>query len=253
MPACQRGRAAARRRRAPRSWWCRTLEAAPAYEAALPGRRAAAPAHAAGRDRAEPHAAAVAAPAGRGEGRRRAVGAAADGPCVRRSGRRGHERPTPATSGAVLAEVAERFHDVAVVASREAERRGELESIGALTVTAPALDHDDHRPDVADRTGRVPDRRSLTAPARRSRPRMVSAEPLVWHTQHIWPHSRERRATAHVAVTRDEVEHLQQLVGEWGFLADLCVRRSAALRARPPTATGSWSPRCGPPPGRPST
>jgi anion-transporting ArsA/GET3 family ATPase len=43
---------------------------------------------------------------------------------------------------AVLAEVGERFHDIAIVASREAERRGELESIGALTVTAPALDHD---------------------------------------------------------------------------------------------------------------
>jgi hypothetical protein len=43
---------------------------------------------------------------------------------------------------AVLAEISERFHDIAIVASREAERRGELESIGALTVTAPALDHD---------------------------------------------------------------------------------------------------------------
>ncbi len=42
----------------------------------------------------------------------------------------------------VLAEISERFHDIAIVASREAERRGELESIGALTVTAPALDHD---------------------------------------------------------------------------------------------------------------
>jgi len=42
----------------------------------------------------------------------------------------------------VLAEVGERFHDVAVVASREAERRAELEEIGALTVTVPALTHD---------------------------------------------------------------------------------------------------------------
>ncbi|MFN8021902.1 MAG: ArsA-related P-loop ATPase [Acidimicrobiales bacterium] len=42
----------------------------------------------------------------------------------------------------VLAEVADRFHDVAVVASREAERRAELESIGALTVAAPALARD---------------------------------------------------------------------------------------------------------------
>jgi anion-transporting ArsA/GET3 family ATPase len=42
----------------------------------------------------------------------------------------------------VLAEVSDRFHDVAVVASREAERRAELESIGALTVSAPALTRD---------------------------------------------------------------------------------------------------------------
>jgi anion-transporting ArsA/GET3 family ATPase len=48
----------------------------------------------------------------------------------------------PADTKAVLAEVGERFHDIAVVASREAERRSELEAIGALTVTAPALAHD---------------------------------------------------------------------------------------------------------------
>ncbi len=46
------------------------------------------------------------------------------------------------TVRAVLVEVSERFHDVAVVASREAERRAELESIGALTVAAPALGRD---------------------------------------------------------------------------------------------------------------
>jgi hypothetical protein len=43
---------------------------------------------------------------------------------------------------AVLREVSERFDDVAIVASREAERRAELESIGALTVTVPALGRD---------------------------------------------------------------------------------------------------------------
>jgi hypothetical protein len=47
-----------------------------------------------------------------------------------------------ADTRAVLAEISERFHDIAIVASREAERRSELESIGALTVTTPALDHD---------------------------------------------------------------------------------------------------------------
>ncbi len=40
---------------------------------------------------------------------------------------------------AVLIEVSDRFQDVAVVASREAERRGELERIGALTLAAPNL------------------------------------------------------------------------------------------------------------------
>jgi anion-transporting ArsA/GET3 family ATPase len=48
----------------------------------------------------------------------------------------------PGDTRAVLAELGERFHDIAIVASREAERRSELESIGALTITAPALAHD---------------------------------------------------------------------------------------------------------------
>lgn len=43
---------------------------------------------------------------------------------------------------AVLCAVGERFHDIAVVARREAERRAELEAIGALTVAAPSLDRD---------------------------------------------------------------------------------------------------------------
>jgi anion-transporting ArsA/GET3 family ATPase len=45
---------------------------------------------------------------------------------------------------AVLAEVGERFHDVAIVANREAERRAELDALGALTVSVPSLDHDVH-------------------------------------------------------------------------------------------------------------
>jgi anion-transporting ArsA/GET3 family ATPase len=43
---------------------------------------------------------------------------------------------------AVLAEVSERFHDVAVVASREAERRSELAALGVPTVAAPTLPGD---------------------------------------------------------------------------------------------------------------
>ena len=49
---------------------------------------------------------------------------------------------SPSDVRAVLGEVGERFRDVAVVASREAERRAELESLGALTVAAPALGRD---------------------------------------------------------------------------------------------------------------
>ena len=49
---------------------------------------------------------------------------------------------TPAEVRAVLTEVSNRFHDVAVVASREADRRGELERLGALTVSAPSLPQD---------------------------------------------------------------------------------------------------------------
>ncbi len=49
---------------------------------------------------------------------------------------------------AVLAEVGERFGDLAVVASREAARRSELDRLGAPTGAVPALEHD-----VADLDG----------------------------------------------------------------------------------------------------
>ena len=55
---------------------------------------------------------------------------------------------TGADVKAVMAEVGGRFHDISVVASREAERRAELEAIGAMTVAAPSLDRD-----VTDLTG----------------------------------------------------------------------------------------------------
>jgi len=50
----------------------------------------------------------------------------------------------PAVVGGILTEIGERFHDIAMVATREAERRSELERIAPFTVTAPALDHDIH-------------------------------------------------------------------------------------------------------------
>jgi anion-transporting ArsA/GET3 family ATPase len=43
---------------------------------------------------------------------------------------------------------ASRFHDIALVATREAERRSELENLASLVLTAPTLDHDIN--DVAD-------------------------------------------------------------------------------------------------------
>ena len=49
---------------------------------------------------------------------------------------------------AVLVEVGERFGDLAVVASREAERRSELDRLGVPTVAVPALERD-----VADLDG----------------------------------------------------------------------------------------------------
>jgi anion-transporting ArsA/GET3 family ATPase len=49
---------------------------------------------------------------------------------------------SPAEVRVVLAEVGERFGDLAVVASREAERRSELDRLGAPTVAVPALEHD---------------------------------------------------------------------------------------------------------------
>ncbi len=48
----------------------------------------------------------------------------------------------PAIVRGVLSEIADRFHDIAMVAAREAERRSELERLGPFTVTAPSLDHD---------------------------------------------------------------------------------------------------------------
>ena len=48
----------------------------------------------------------------------------------------------PVMVGNVLREVGERFHDIAIVASREAERRAELEELGTLTVTVPSLAQD---------------------------------------------------------------------------------------------------------------
>ena len=54
----------------------------------------------------------------------------------------------PDTVRDVLTEIGARFHDVAVVATREAERRAELAELCHLLVTAPVLDRDVN--DIAD-------------------------------------------------------------------------------------------------------
>ncbi|MDQ3470633.1 MAG: hypothetical protein M3487_12820, partial [Actinomycetota bacterium] len=46
--------------------------------------------------------------------------------------------------GDVLREVGTRFHDVAVVASREAERRAELAELAPQVLDVPSLDSDVH-------------------------------------------------------------------------------------------------------------
>jgi anion-transporting ArsA/GET3 family ATPase len=51
-------------------------------------------------------------------------------------------------AAAVIAEIGNRFHDVAVVATREAERRAELAALAPMLVAAPILDRDVN--DIAD-------------------------------------------------------------------------------------------------------
>jgi anion-transporting ArsA/GET3 family ATPase len=50
----------------------------------------------------------------------------------------------PQVVSGILTEVAARFHDIAMVATRESERRAELQRLAPFTATAPALDHDIH-------------------------------------------------------------------------------------------------------------
>ncbi len=53
-------------------------------------------------------------------------------------------KPAPDVVRGILGEIAGRFHDIAMVATREAERRAELQRLAPFTSTAPALDHDIH-------------------------------------------------------------------------------------------------------------
>ena len=83
----------------------------------------------------------------------------------------------PEVVRSILAEIAGRFHDIAMVATREAERRAELQRLAPFTSTAPALDHDIHdlasllevgkhlwgEPDASDSVPPVPNDRPPTA------------------------------------------------------------------------------------------
>ena len=122
-----------------------TLEAAPSYEAAYFARELV---------RREYHLGAIIAnrvlPASF-----TAEGVGDQRPQARQSGRwRARRSSCRATRGRpdtvrdVLTEIGARFHDVAVVATREAERRAELAELCHLLVTAPVLDRDVN--DIAD-------------------------------------------------------------------------------------------------------
>ncbi len=50
----------------------------------------------------------------------------------------------PAVVQSLLTEISASFHDIAMVATREAERRSELERLAPFTAVAPALDRDIH-------------------------------------------------------------------------------------------------------------
>ncbi len=50
----------------------------------------------------------------------------------------------PEVVQSILGEIAASFHDIAMMATREAERRSELERLAPFTAIAPALDHDIH-------------------------------------------------------------------------------------------------------------
>jgi anion-transporting ArsA/GET3 family ATPase len=67
---------------------------------------------------------------------------AADAPLVRELGRLATAKPVEVRN--VLTEVADRFRDVAVVAGREAERRGELETAAPVTAIVPTMASDVH-------------------------------------------------------------------------------------------------------------
>ena len=109
----------------------------------------------------------------------------------------------------VLTEVANRFEDVAVVAKREAER---LRRAGR-----PGAD-DGHRSGPRHRHPRprgAADARQLPLATRADRADWRDAEETSWQPLSSWRGND-------TALSRDQINHLQRLIGDWGMLADLC-------------------------------
>ena len=113
-----------------------------------------------------------------------------------------------------------RFHDVALVATREAERRAELAELAPEVLDVPSLDTDIH---------------DLARPARARRCTCATDDVI----------GQTRQSMAHLAalvrdnttLDRDQVSHLNRLTSEWGMLADFCF---ADLLLYVPTKDDRW-------------
>ena len=131
-------------------------------------------------------------------------------PAAEDAGRRRPGRPTPPQLARVLGEVGESFLNFQVVATREAEQRGELAAHADVVATVPYADHD-----ITDLAGLLElgercgaERSALAAgrASRDSRPMATLAELARFFTRLDTP----------------SVAHLQRLAASWGLLADFC-------------------------------
>ncbi len=118
----------------------------------------------------------------------------------------------------VLQEVATRFHDVALVATREAERRAELAALAPQVARRPVAGLRHQRSRRAGHVGRAPARLSRSGRL----PPMAFLAALV---------------RDNTTLERDQVSHLNRLMSEWGMLADFCF---ADLLLYVPTKDERW-------------
>ena len=121
--------------------------------------------------------------------------------------------------GDVLAEVAARFHDVALVATREAERRAELAAL------APAGARRARRWTPTSTTSPGCSAWSVTCAADEDR---ADSTPMA---------SLAALVRDNTTLDRDQVSHLNRLMSEWGMLADFCF---ADLLLYVPTKDERW-------------